>query len=160
MSKRVLKILGTLVVAIIALWVVFTLAMRAKYAPVIDSVRRFNRSVGNPLAMATAGQPGAYASVITHRGRTSGTEYETPIGPFASDDGFVIPLPYGATADWVKNVLAEGSAVIVTEGEVYHVDHPELVSSDDAMPEIPAKYQWSLRLYNVDDFLRVRTVAR
>jgi hypothetical protein len=98
--------------------------------------------------------------VIKHRGRTSGTKYETPIGPFASDDGFVIPLPYGATADWVKNVLAEGSAVIVTEGEVYHVDHPELVSSDDAMPEIPAKYQWSLRLYNVDDFLRVRTVAR
>ena len=110
--------------------------------------------------MATAGQPGAYASVIKHRGRRSGAEYETPIGPFAFDGGFVIPLPYGATADWVKNVLAEASAVIVSEGEAHHVGNPELVSGDTAMPEIPAKYQWSLRLYNVDQFLRVRTVAR
>jgi deazaflavin-dependent oxidoreductase (nitroreductase family) len=133
--------------------------MRAKYAPV-DRVRRFNRSVGNPRMMESAGQPGAYASVITHRGRTTGTEYETPIGPFTSDDGFVIPLPYGATADWVKNVLAAGSASIVNEGGTYHVDHPVLVSRDDAMPVIPTKYQWSLRVYNVDQFLRVRTVAR
>lgn len=160
MSKRVVQTLATLGLAVVALWVVFTLAMRAKYAPVVDRVRRFNRSIGNPRAMATAGQPGAYASVIKHRGRSSGTEYETPIGPFASDEGFVIPLPYGATADWVKNVLAEGAAVIVNEGETYHVDHPELVSGEDAMPEIPAKYQWSLRLYNVDQFLRVQTVAR
>ena len=63
-------------------------------------------------------------------------------------------------ADWVQNVLPAGSAVIVNEGETYHVGDPELVSADVAMPEIPAKYQWSLRLYNVDQFLRVRTVAR
>jgi hypothetical protein len=155
-----MQTLSTLVVAIVVLWVVFTLAMRAKYAPVVDRVRRFNRSVGNPRVMSTAGQPGAYASVIKHRGRTSGAEYETPIGPFASDEGFVIPLPYGSTADWVRNVLAEGSAVILNEGETHEVDHPELVSGDDAMPEIPPKYQWSLRLYSVDEFLRVRTVAR
>jgi deazaflavin-dependent oxidoreductase (nitroreductase family) len=159
-GKWVVRSFSGLVVATIALWVVFTIAMRSNYAPIVDRVRRFNRSVGNPRAMATAGQQGAYASVIRHRGRMSGTAYETPVGPFAFDDGFVIPLPYGATADWVQNVLAAGSAVIVNEGETYHVGDPELVSADVAMPEIPAKYQWSLRLYNVDQFLRVRTVAR
>jgi hypothetical protein len=151
---------GVLVVALIASWAIFTMAMRSKYAPVVDGVRRFNRAVGNPRAMASAGQPGAYAGVIRHVGRTSGTQYETPIGPFATDDGFVVPLPYGAGADWVKNVLAEGSAVIVNEGTTYHVDGPELIESDVAMPEIPPRYQWSLRLYKVDQFLRVRTVAR
>jgi len=159
-GKRVVSALGALVVALIALWVVFTMAMRSKYSPVVDGVRRFNRSVGNPRAMATAGRPGAYASVIRHIGRKTGTRYKTPIGPFATDDGFVIPLPYGAGADWVKNVLAEGSAAIVNEGTTYQVDGPELVASDVAMPEIPPRYQWSLRLYKVDQFLRARTAVR
>ena len=70
----------------------------------VVGVRRFNRSVGNPRTMATAGQPRAYASVIQHQGRTSGSTYDTPIVPFTTSDGFVIPLPYGARADWVKNV--------------------------------------------------------
>jgi hypothetical protein len=158
--KRVVRGLGALVIAVIALWAVFAVAMRSKYPPVVDGVRKFNRSVGNPRTMATAGQPGAYASVIRHVGRATGTHYETPIGPFATDDGFVVPLPYGSDADWVKNVLAEGSAVIVNEGTTYQVDGPELIAGDVAMPEIPPRYQWSLRLYKVDQFLRVRTAAR
>ncbi|MCL1600037.1 MAG: nitroreductase family deazaflavin-dependent oxidoreductase [Actinomycetia bacterium] len=158
--KPVVAVLGALVIALIALWVVFTMAMRSKYSPVVDGVRRFNRSVGNPRTMVTAGQPGAYASVIRHIGRKTGTLYETPIGPFATDNGFVVPLPYGSDADWVKNVLAEGSAVIVNEGSTYQVDGPEIVASDIAMPEIPPRYQWSLRLYKVDQFLLIRTVAR
>jgi hypothetical protein len=60
----------------------------------------------------------------------------------------------------VKNVLAEGSAVIINEGSTYKVDGLELIASDVAMPDIPPKYQWSLRLYKVDQFLRVRTVVR
>jgi len=160
MLRRTVKTIGVLVVAMIGLWAVFTISMRAKYPPVVDSVRKFNRSVGNPRALASAGQPGAYASVIQHVGRTTGTLYETPVGPFVTADGFVIPLPYGAKADWVKNVFAEGSAVIVNEGITYQVDGPELVASDVAMPEIPPKYQWSLRLYKVDQFLKVRTVVR
>ena len=150
--------LGAVVVAFIALSVAFMVGMRSKYPPVVDGVRRFNRSVGNPRAMSTAGQPGAYASVIRHRGRTSGTAYETPIGPYATDIGFVIPLPYGASADWVKNVLAEGSAAIVNEGHTYQLERPEILSSDMAMAEIPPKDQWSLRLFNVDEFLRIRFV--
>ena len=158
MRKGIGLTLGAVFVALIAFLVAFMVSMRLKYPPVVDGVRRFNRSVGNPRAMSTAGQPGAYASVIRHRGRTSGAAYETPIGPFATDIGFVIPLPYGASADWVKNVLAERSAVIVNEGHTYQLERPEILSSDVAMAEIPPKYQWSLRLFNVDEFLRIRFV--
>jgi hypothetical protein len=68
----------------------------------------------------------------------------------------VIPLPYGTTPDWLKNVLAEGSAVIVNEGNTYRVDRPELIPSAVAFADVPPKSQWSLRLYGVDHFLRVR----
>lgn len=159
MRKLIGLTFGAVVVAFVALSAAFIVAMRSKYPPVVGGVRRFNRSVGNPRAMSTAGQPGAYASVIRHHGRTSGTDYETPIGPFATVDGFVIPLPYGAAADWVKNVLAEGSAIIVNEGNTYQLERPELVSSEEAMAEIPRKYQWSLRLFDVEEFLWVRFVG-
>jgi len=101
--------------------------MRSKSPPVLNAVRRFNRDLGNPRQMATAGAPGAYASVIRHVGRTSGREYETPIGAIATEDGFVSALPYGASADWLKNLLASGSAISVNEGRTYRVDQPEVV---------------------------------
>ena len=68
-------------------------------------------------------------------------------------------VPYGASADWVKNVLAQGSAVIVNEGNTYQLERPELVSSEKAMAEIPPKYQRSLRLFDVEEFLWVRFVG-
>jgi len=76
--------------------------------------------------------------VIRHVGQTSGTAYETPIGALPTNGGFVIALPYGTRSDWLKNVLAKGSATIVAEGETYEVDHPTLVPTADVMSQLPA----------------------
>jgi len=149
---------GALLVAVAAIGVVFAIGMRTKYPPVTTAVRRMNRKVMNPRAMKTAGTPGAYAGVIRHVGRTSGTEYETPIGPYATDDGFVVALPYGTSPDWLRNLIAAGSAVIVHEGETYVVDHPEIVDSTAALDDVPPGEQTSLRVFNVNEFLRVRIV--
>lgn len=130
--------------------------MRSKSPPVVNAVRRFNRGVGNPRQMATAGAPGAYASVIRHVGRTSGREYETPIGAIATEDGFVVALPYGAGADWLKNLLASGSAMIVNEGSTYRVDQPEVVTMAEAIDDFPLKERRMLRVFGVDKSLRVR----
>jgi hypothetical protein len=151
-------IIGGLMLAVFALWVVFMVSMRMKFQPVQRTIRRMNRAVINPRAMESAGQPGAYASVVQHLGRTTGTAYETPVQVLATDDGFVIPLPYGTAVDWLQNVLAQGSAVIVHEGNTYQVDRSEVVPSAVAMPHVPSKYQWSLRMYGVDQFVRVRRV--
>ena len=150
--------LGALLAAVVAIGVVFIVGIRMKYPPVTTAVRRMNRSVMNPRAMKTAGTPGAYAGVIRHIGRTSGNQYETPIGPYATDNGFVVALPYGTSPDWLKNVMAAGSAVIVLEGETYAVDRPEIVNAAAALDDVPPKEQTSLRVFNVDDFLRVRIV--
>jgi deazaflavin-dependent oxidoreductase (nitroreductase family) len=156
MLKRIIQIAGGLFLAFAALSVLFMVGMRTKYAPVTTAVRRFNRAVTNPRAMRTAGEPGAMASAIRHVGRTSGTPYETPIGPVATDDGFVVPLPYGLSPDWLKNVLAAGSAIIVHEGAVYAVTDPEIIPASGAFPYVPLGEQRALRAFAVDQFLRVR----
>ena len=159
MRRITAGLFGGLLVAFAALAIVMLVGMRAKYPPVTDAVRNFNRNVTKDRAMETAGQPGAYAAVIRHVGRSSGTEYETPIGPFENDEGFIVPLPYGPNTDWMKNVQRSGTAVIVFEGETYHVDQPEVIGATEAMASIPPKYQRSLRWFNVKDFLSVRCIV-
>jgi deazaflavin-dependent oxidoreductase (nitroreductase family) len=147
-----------LLVAVLAIGIVFFVGMRTKSPFVQNTVRRFNRAFGNPHQMKTAGTPGAYASVIRHVGRKTGRSYETPVVPFATPDGFVIALPYGPGTDWIKNVLATGSATIVTEGDTWSVDQPELVPTAVAAPYMPAKEQRELRRFAVDRCLRVHRV--
>lgn len=158
MWRRIAVIGAGLVVTLAALLAVFVVSMRMKIRPVQDAVRRMNRITWNRSSMKTAGQPGADASVIRHVGRTTGTAYETPIGAVATDDGFVIALPYGTTSDWLKNVMAAGTAVIVNEGETHRVDHPELVAAAVANPYFPPTDQRSHRWFGVDDFLLVLRV--
>jgi deazaflavin-dependent oxidoreductase (nitroreductase family) len=153
------KGIGGLLLIVAAVGIAFMVGMRAKYPPVLTAVRKMNRAVMNPRAMKTAGQPGAYAGVVRHVGRKSGTPYETPVGPYPTDYGFDIALPYGSSPDWLKNVVAAGSAVIVHEGVAYSVDQPELIATADAMASVPPKEQRSLRAFAVDNFLRVRRVG-
>jgi len=153
-----LILVGALLLGLTFSVIVFVLGMRAKTPWVLNAVRRFNRVFTNPRMMKKAGTPGAYASVIRHVGRTTGRPYETPVGAFATDDGFVITLPYGSDTDWVKNVLASGSATIVREGDTYRVDHPELVPTAVAAPHLPPGEQRNLRRFGVDQCLRVHRV--
>jgi len=57
-----------------------------------------------PLTIKSAGGR-ARPPLIDHVGRTSGSSYSTPVGAVPIEDGFVIALPYGLSADWLKNVL-------------------------------------------------------
>lgn len=156
MMKRTVTFL---VVAVVAAGATFLLGMRTKSPLVLDAVRRFNRAVMNPRQMASAGTTGAYASVIVHHGRSTGTRYETPVVAEPTDDGFVIALPYGSRADWVKNVLASGSATIVDNGETWVVDRPELVPMATVEHHFPPDDQRTHRLFGVDQCLQVRRVA-
>jgi deazaflavin-dependent oxidoreductase (nitroreductase family) len=158
MSRAALIVVAALAVAACAGLVFLVVAMRTKSPRLLGAVRRFNRAFTNKLQRRSAGRPGAYASVIQHRGRTSGRLYETPVVPFATDGGFLISLPYGSNTDWLKNVLASGSAVLVTDGQTYTVDHPEVVATDEAKDEFPPKEQRTHRWFGVDQCLRLHLV--
>lgn len=156
---RVLKVVGVIVLVLSVVGVVFVWGMRTKSPRVLDAIRRMNKTVMNPDQMKTAGNVGAYASVVHHVGRRSGTPYETPVVVEATDDGFVIALPYGTRADWVKNVLASGAARITTEGEVHEVDRPEVVPIETMADHFTAQDHRTQRVFGVGEALRVRRTA-
>jgi deazaflavin-dependent oxidoreductase (nitroreductase family) len=140
-------------------WMAFVVvAMRTKSPWMLGVVRHFNRSAMNKVAVQYAGTPGAYASIIKHRGRRSGTVYETPIVPFATADGYLVSLPYGPDTDWVKNVLAAGSAELVTDGATHAVDQPEVVDIATVTDEFPPNEQRTHRWFGVTSCLRLRRV--
>ena len=111
---------------VLLLGTIWFLGMRTKWRPVIDLQRSINRRFVNPRQMQSAGTPGAYAGVIHHVGRRSRMSYATPVVPIPIDGGFAVLLPYGERSDWVRNVLAEGSATIDHEGATYEVVDPQV----------------------------------
>jgi deazaflavin-dependent oxidoreductase (nitroreductase family) len=157
MFRALAKLTGTLLFALTVIGIVFFVGMRAKSPPVLNTVRRISRAT-KPLVLKTAGQAGSSTSVIRHVGRSSGREYETPVSALPTDDGFLIALPYGPNTDWLRNVLAHGSATIVDHGTTYTVDDPEVVPTSEAEPDLPAGEIRTLNLFRVQECLRVRRV--
>lgn len=150
----ILLVIAALVATVAA---IFMVGMRYKWPFVLDGVRRMNRRFLNPRQMRTAGTPGAYAGVIGHIGRTSGREYQTPVGITEVDDAFVIVLPYGTRPDWVKNVLAAGQATLTHEGTTHIVEGPEVVSIEDVVAHLEPSDQSAQGWFNVTHCLRLHT---
>jgi deazaflavin-dependent oxidoreductase (nitroreductase family) len=109
--------------------------------------------------MRSAGSEKSSTSFIRHIGRRSGRTYETPVVAVEHDDTFLIALPYGGRTDWMKNVLASGTATVVTHGQKYDVNQPEIVPMTDATQYFEPKEQKLHRRFAVERCLRVRRLA-
>ena len=71
------------------------------------------------------------------------------------DDSFLIALPYGERTDWLKNVLAAGSATIMADGRTYEVDRPEVIPMAKATAYFRPRDQRMQRQFHVDTALQV-----
>jgi deazaflavin-dependent oxidoreductase (nitroreductase family) len=151
--RVVAVILGTLIGAVMALLGLLVAGMRWQVSPVVNAVRRMNRSVTNPRVMRTAGTEGTQTSVIEHVGRKSGKTYETPVDIIETTTRLLIALPYGARTDWLRNVLDAGSATVVNSGERIPVERPAVVATADVAELIPARTLRTLRLFGVSQCL-------
>jgi len=80
------------------------------------------------------------AAQIHHVGRRSGRAYVTPAGARLTGDTFVIPLTFGNTSDWSRNVRAAGGCTIVLNGTSYRAVQPELADRDQAAPVVRAAF--------------------
>jgi deazaflavin-dependent oxidoreductase (nitroreductase family) len=154
---------GTLIAAVVvvvmmaAFVIAVVIGFRRRAAWALDVMRWMTKIVFNPVEMKRAGRPGAYAGVIEHRGRVTDRAYRTPVGIRPTDDGFVIALPYDRRPDWIKNVLAAGSARLVYEGQTSEVDRPQVLPIGWAMPFFTEREQ--RRMGSITRCLRLRTVA-
>ncbi len=109
--------------------------------------------------MRSAGTEASSTSVVRHVGRRSGRIYETPVVAVEHDDSFLIALPYGQRTDWMKNVLASGTATVVSHGRSYEVDQPQVIPMDEATMYFRPKEQRLHRRFAVDTCLQVHRTA-
>lgn len=127
--------------------------------PIPRFVASVNRTATNRVMAQVVPHFGS-GGVIVHAGRTSGTEYRTPVLAFGFRGGFVVALTYGRDSDWVKNVVAAGGCRIERGGEMATLDRPRLVDEDEVLPVLPGSFRLALSLLNVHDFLVMdRTAA-
>ena len=156
MERRIAAVIGSVLLVVAAVGIVFVAGMRAKSPIVLNAVRRSGRVRRSRFVLKSSGTPGGIASVIRHVGRTSGRLYETPVQAVATDGELVIALPYGPTTDWVRNVVAAGSATIVHEGVTYDVDRPEVVAMSVVALRFAPEDQRTHRLFRVEQALLLR----
>jgi deazaflavin-dependent oxidoreductase (nitroreductase family) len=126
--------------------------------PVQSSLRQLTKFT-RPLALRSAGKQGSGTSVVCHVGRKTGQSYQTPVVAVEHDGTVYIALPYGERTDWLKNVLAKGSATVVSGGDRSKVDQPEMISMAEATGFFRAKEQRMHRRFGVDACLRAHRVS-
>jgi deazaflavin-dependent oxidoreductase (nitroreductase family) len=125
--------------------------------PLPRTLARFNRIATNRLGRVLAPHlPGA--GNIVHRGRKSGCEYRTPISAFRRPGGYAVALTYGPGAEWVRNVLAAGVAVLETGGRPVTVTNPRVIH-DSTYRLVPRPVGAILHLIDAADFLLLDTAS-
>lgn len=75
-------------------------------------------------------------STISHRGRTSGKDYETVVSAYRKDKTLAILLAHGKT-NWVKNILAAGEADIRVGRRDLHLVNPRVLPAGTDDPTLP-----------------------
>lgn len=133
-----------------------TLAPDSWPTPLLNAVRTSNRYLLNPVMLRLAGRKHWYAATIRHTGRRSGKQYTTPVVAERVPDGFVIPLPYGTGVDWLQNVRAAGRATVLSQGESYEEEQPEIIDAATALPLLSAQRRRTFQRVGIDAYPRVR----
>ena len=74
---------------------------------------------------------------------------------FRDGEDYVFALTYGSDVQWVKNVLAAGSAELQIGGKTVALTDPELFT-DPQRRLMPSPVRLFLGFMRVNDFLRMR----
>jgi deazaflavin-dependent oxidoreductase (nitroreductase family) len=127
---------------------------------VIRQRARFNKRWTNRATMTFAGRRHSPYAVLRHVGRHSGHSYATPVIVAPVPGGFVIPLAYGDTSDWYRNLLAAGRCLLESQGNTYTVGAPELVDAASVVSAFPRFWRLQLQRYNISRFVKVVNVPQ
>jgi deazaflavin-dependent oxidoreductase (nitroreductase family) len=121
--------------------------------PIPRAIAVFNRDWTNRLVRTFAGTLPPFG-VILHHGRRTGRAYETPIMIFRARGGFVVALTYGASAEWVRNVVSAGECDAIVRGKHLRLTNPRRIRGDEGIGLMPAVVRPMLGLMAVRDVLR------
>ncbi|MFI9485836.1 nitroreductase family deazaflavin-dependent oxidoreductase [Promicromonospora sp. NPDC052451] len=158
MWSWVLWTIVSLVALVLSVALALVLTMRTKHPRALVVVRGFNRRLNNPRALRRAGRPGAELSVLRHVGRSSGKPYETPIGVYPLEEGYLVNLSYGQETDWLRNIRAAGTAELVVDGQSHQVSAARVIGLTEATPHLFPRHTFLVRLLGVTEFLVLQRV--
>src|SRR3984893_5311278 len=87
-------------------------------------------------------------TVVKHRGRKSGTPYETVVNAYRK--GNVLAGLWGpGNPDWVKNLLAAGEADLQVQGQEVHITTPRVLPAGTDGKGLPRIARLGLRRMGV-----------
>ena len=118
--------------------------------PLPKWLAQLNKRTFNKLEVKRGKRP-----VLTHIGRSSGKTYQTPLDAHPVDGGYIFIVNYGARSDWVKNILAAGTAQLSVDGRTVELESPRLVSKDVAWPQMAAGTKEMPGWLNITEFLQM-----
>lgn len=103
-----------------------------KFPPWFENLQiKYINPIAVPLARFIPG-----VTVIRHRGRKSGRQFETAVTAYRNGDVVAIMLAHGKT-NWVKNILASGEADIRLGRRDLHLVNPRIVAAGTDDPSLP-----------------------
>ena len=121
-------------------------------------VRWLAKTLG-PLARPVAGTRWfPLWGVLEHTGRRSGLVYATPVVALRTEDGFLIPLPFGDATQWARNLFAAGGGAVRRAGRRYAIEAPEIVQRGEAIG-LPGAVRRLSGVLGLRQFVRVQAVG-
>ena len=161
--RRLFKVLAV-IVGIIVIEQAFEAALmmwafKSRNPRVIGWLTWYHKHVTNPVMVRFFSGRSKHSALLRHVGRRSGNAYATPLTAHRSEDTIIVPLPYGADTDWLRNVEAAGQCVVELEGRSFDVDEPEVVSIDEVMPLFPPFVVRIVRLHETEIALRLHVAG-
>lgn len=122
-------------------------------------IRRLARPLG-PIAVPLAGTRWfPLWAILRHTGRTSGKAYSTPLVALRTQDGFIIPLPFGDSTQWAKNLFVAGRASLRSGGREHSIGEPRIVEGEVAAADLPPLIRFLTRLLGLRQFVLVKQVS-
>jgi hypothetical protein len=109
--------------------------------------------VSNRFFLKIAGKRFRAYSIVKHRGRRSGREYQNPVSAYPLEDGFVVPVLYGTGSQWVRNVMASGGFILRTKARDIPLERPEIIPPSQALTVFPPLLRWTMRSRKIKEFL-------
>ena len=111
---------------------------------------QINKRVFNPLEIRRGSRP-----LLVHMGRSSGTTYRTPLDAHPLPGGYLFIPMYGPRTDWLRNVLAAGTARVVIGGSEIELESPQLARKREVWSLLPPKTKVPPGISDESDLLRM-----
>jgi len=113
--------------------------------------------VVNPVIMLLAGtRIFPLYGVIQHRGRRSGKQFRTPVVVRPTQGGLIVPMPWGETTDWYRNVRATGGCTIRWKGRDYAVVEPVVIDAQQASAEFSGPTRGFMTRFGIKQVVKLR----